>query len=123
MIFRVAGYDTGTVVVPSRRGFCVGGLPVDICAVSNVEVCGCQSMEKYVKNVYVLTCLSCRRCWRGAVDTFSLITKLDVLCKKNYEFGSSCVFGSVLWSRNVHPTTDIRIFMSAVSNHVFVTLL
>ena len=28
MIFRVAGYDAGTVVVCPRRGFCVGGLRV-----------------------------------------------------------------------------------------------
>ena len=37
----MAGYDAGTVVVSPRRGFCVGGLPVDIRAVSNVEVYGC----------------------------------------------------------------------------------
>ena len=37
----MAGYDTGTVVVSPRRVFCVGGLPVGICAVSNVEVYGC----------------------------------------------------------------------------------
>jgi len=43
VIFRVAGYDAGTVVVSSRRGFCVGGLPVDIWAVSNVEVYGCHT--------------------------------------------------------------------------------
>ena len=42
-IFRVAGYDAGTVVVSPRRGFCVGGLPVDICTVSNVEVYGCHN--------------------------------------------------------------------------------
>ena len=40
-IFYVAGYDTGTFVVSLRRGFRVGGLPVDVWAVSNVEVCGC----------------------------------------------------------------------------------
>jgi len=40
-IFHVAGYDAGTVVVSSHRGFCVGGLPVDIWVVSNVEVYGC----------------------------------------------------------------------------------
>ena len=33
-------YDAWTFVVSSRRGFCVGGLPVDIWAVSNVEVYG-----------------------------------------------------------------------------------
>jgi len=37
----VAGYDAGTVVVSPRRGFCVGGLPVDICVISNVEVYSC----------------------------------------------------------------------------------
>jgi len=37
----VAVYDARTVVVSPHRGFCVGGLPVDICAVSNVEVYGC----------------------------------------------------------------------------------
>ena len=31
-------YAVGTFAVSSRRGFCVGGLPVDIWAVSNVEV-------------------------------------------------------------------------------------
>jgi len=40
-ICRVSGYDAGTVVVSPRRGFCFGGLPVDIRAVSNVEVYGC----------------------------------------------------------------------------------
>jgi len=33
-------YAVGTFAVSSRRGFCVGGLPVDIWAVSNVEVYG-----------------------------------------------------------------------------------
>jgi hypothetical protein len=37
----VAVYDACTFVVSSRRGFCVGGLPVDIWVVSNVEVYGC----------------------------------------------------------------------------------
>jgi hypothetical protein len=119
----VAGNDAGTVVVSPRRGFCVGGLSVDIYALSNVEVYYCHSMAKYVKNVYVLTCLTGRRCWRGAVVSFSLITQREVLCKQNYEFGSSCVSVSISWSHYVHPTTDIRIFMSAVSNHRFVTLL
>ena len=33
-------YAVGTSVVSSRRWFCVGGLPVDIWAVINVEVYG-----------------------------------------------------------------------------------
>jgi hypothetical protein len=37
-IFHVAVYAVRTFVVSSCRGFCVGGLPVDIWAVSNVEV-------------------------------------------------------------------------------------
>jgi hypothetical protein len=37
----VVGYDAGTVVVSPRGRFCVGGLPADIRAVSNVEVYGC----------------------------------------------------------------------------------
>ena len=36
----MAVYAT-TFAVSSRRGFCVGELPVDIWAVSNVEVYGC----------------------------------------------------------------------------------
>jgi hypothetical protein len=36
----VAMYAIRTFVVTSRRGFCVGGLPVDIWAVSNVAVYG-----------------------------------------------------------------------------------
>jgi hypothetical protein len=59
-IFRVAGCDVESVVVSLRRGFCVGTLPVDICVVSNVEVCGCR--RRYVKNECVLTCLSGHRC-------------------------------------------------------------
>jgi hypothetical protein len=39
-IFRLAVYDAWTFVVYSRRGLCVGLLPVDIWAVSNVEVYG-----------------------------------------------------------------------------------
>ena len=35
----MAVYAT-TFVISSRKGFCVGGLPVDIWAVSNVEVYG-----------------------------------------------------------------------------------
>jgi hypothetical protein len=38
--FRVAVYAVGNFVVSSRRGFCVGGLPVGIWAVRNVEVYG-----------------------------------------------------------------------------------
>jgi len=38
----VAGYDAGTDFSP-RMGFCVVGLPVDICAVSNIEVYGCHN--------------------------------------------------------------------------------
>jgi hypothetical protein len=32
----VAGYDAGSVVIPTRRDFCVDALPVDICTVSDV---------------------------------------------------------------------------------------
>jgi hypothetical protein len=36
----MAVYDAWTFVVSSCRGFCVGRLPVDIRAVSNIEVYG-----------------------------------------------------------------------------------
>jgi len=61
----MAWYKAGSVVSP-LRGFCMGMLPVNVCAISNVEVNGYISGE-YVKNGLVLTCLSGRRCWRGAI--------------------------------------------------------
>jgi hypothetical protein len=32
----VAGYDAGSVVIPTRQYFCVDAMPVDICVVSDV---------------------------------------------------------------------------------------
>jgi hypothetical protein len=64
-IFSIAGWDVGSVVLSPRRGFCVGRLSVDICVVSNIAVNCCHM--RCVKNECVLTCLSDRRCWRGAV--------------------------------------------------------
>ena len=64
-IFRLAGCEAGSVVGSPRGWFCVCTLPVDICAVSVID-----SMiisGEFVKIEYVLTCLSGRRCWRGAV--------------------------------------------------------
>jgi hypothetical protein len=63
----VAWYDAGSVVVSPLRGFCVRTQPADMCAVSNVEEYGYPISEQYVKIACVLTYLSGRRCWRGAV--------------------------------------------------------
>jgi hypothetical protein len=50
----VAVYAIGTFVVSSHRGFCVGWLPVDIRAVSNVEVYG-HPIEGEIREVCVCT--------------------------------------------------------------------
>jgi hypothetical protein len=50
----VAVYDAWTFVVSSRMGFCVGGLPVDIRAVSNVEVYG-RHIKGEICEVYLCT--------------------------------------------------------------------
>jgi hypothetical protein len=50
----VAVYAVRTFVVSSRRGFCVGGLPVDIWAVSNDEVYG-HPIEGEIYEVCVYT--------------------------------------------------------------------
>jgi len=66
----MAGYDAGSVVVfPCRGGVCrvMDTLPVDLCAVSNVKVYGYRINGEYMKIECVLTCLSGRHCWRGAV--------------------------------------------------------
>jgi hypothetical protein len=54
-IFRVAMYAIRTFVVSSRRGFCVGGLPVDIWALSNAEVYG-RPIEGEMCEVCVYVC-------------------------------------------------------------------
>ena len=68
----MAGYDAGSVVVSPRGvgvGFCrvMGTLPADIRAASNVKVYGYHINGEYVMIECVLTCLTGRRCWSGAV--------------------------------------------------------
>ena len=41
----MAWYNAGSVVVSPLRGFCMGKLPVNVCAVSNVVFHGYQSVE------------------------------------------------------------------------------
>jgi hypothetical protein len=50
----VAVYAVRTFIVSSHRGFCVGGLPVDIWAASNVEVYG-RPIEGEIGEVFVCT--------------------------------------------------------------------
>jgi len=85
--FRMAVYAT-TFVVSSHRGFCVGGLPVDIWAGSNVEVYG-HPIEGEICEVCVCTHVfiwplklegSCCVRYGSSVSQFSDWDKTAVSC-------------------------------------------
>ena len=81
----------------------MGKLPVDICAVSNIEVYGYHISGEYVKIERVLTCLSGRRCGRGAVvsgidnASVSIVhsTCLKISLKMALQIGPKYVVGNM----------------------------